>query len=139
MIASLLLAAAAPQGRLVVLVVVDQLRHQDVLWLAPEFGPKGFAGLGRAAPLRYETAVTETAVDHAVLATGAYADLNGIVANSYWRNGRRAAAVEDPSCPVWGATAGKSAAALRIPTAGQRGGGAALRAAPAILSSLERS
>ena len=45
MIASLLLAAAAaaPQGRLVVLVVVDQLRYQDLLWLAPQFGPKGFA------------------------------------------------------------------------------------------------
>jgi hypothetical protein len=119
-IASLLLAAAAavPQGRLVVLVVVDQLRYQDVLWLAPEFGPKGFAGLGRASPMRYETAVTETAVDHAVLATGAYADLNGVVANSYWQNGRRAPAVEDPSCPIWGANAGKSAAALRIPTVG---------------------
>ncbi|HZR08543.1 MAG TPA: alkaline phosphatase family protein [Myxococcales bacterium] len=120
MIASLLLAAAAaaPQGRLVVLVVVDQLRYQDVLWLAPELGPKGFAGLGRAAPLRYDTAVTETAVDHAVLATGAYADLNGVVANSFWQNGRFAPAVDDPACPVWGAKAAKSAAALRIPTVG---------------------
>lgn len=120
MIASLLLAAAAaaPQGRLVVLVVVDQLRYQDVLWLAPELGPRGFAGLGRAAPLRYEAAVTETAVDHAVLSTGAYADLNGIVANSFWRDGRHAPAVLDPACAVWGATEGRSAAALRVPTVG---------------------
>ena len=85
MIASLLLAAAAaaPQGRLVVLVVVDQLRYQDVLWLSPELGPKGFAGLGRAAPMRYETAVTETAPGHATLATGTYAEVHGIVGNRF--------------------------------------------------------
>src|SRR5438552_11183213 len=83
MILALLLAAAssaAPQkGRLIVLVVIDQLRYQDLLWLAPQIGPKGFAGLGRASRLRYDTVVTETAADHAVLSTGAYADLNGIV------------------------------------------------------------
>ena len=120
MIAALLLAAAASasQGRLVVMVVIDQLRYQDILWLAPELGTKGFAGLGRAAPLRYETAVTETAPGHATLATGAYADLNGIVANHYWQGGREQEAVEDPACPVWGLKNGKSAAALRAPTVG---------------------
>jgi hypothetical protein len=120
MIAALFLAAAAaaPQGRLVVMVVIDQLRYQDLLWLQPELGPKGFAGLGRPASLRYETAVTETAPGHATLATGAYADLNGIVANRFWQGGREQEAVEDPRCPVWGAKRGKSAAALRAPTVG---------------------
>ena len=120
MIAALLLAAAAaaPPGRLVVLVVVDQLRYQDLLWLSPQLGPGGFAGLGEAAPLRYETALTETAVDHAVLSTGAYADVNGIVGNSFWRGGRKVEAVDDPSCPVWGLKAGRSAAALQAPTIG---------------------
>src|SRR3954469_13063125 len=115
-----LLLAAIPktQGRLVVLVVVDQLRYQDVLWLAPELGARGFAGMGRAAPMRYETAVTETAVDHAVLSTGAYADLNGIVGNSFWRGDRQAQAVDDPACPLWGSKAGRSAAALLVPTVG---------------------
>ncbi|MCA1829661.1 MAG: hypothetical protein LC689_22280, partial [Myxococcales bacterium] len=75
MILAILLSVAA-QGRLVVLVVVDQLRLGDLTWLAQELGPKGFAGLGRPAPMRYETVVTETAADHAVLSTGAYADLN---------------------------------------------------------------
>jgi predicted AlkP superfamily pyrophosphatase or phosphodiesterase len=120
MIAALLLAAAAaaPQGRLVVLVVIDQLRYQDLLWLAPELGPKGFAGLGTAAPLRYETALTETAVAHAVLSTGAYADVNGIVGNSFWREEKFAEAVDDASCPVWGTKVGRSAAALQAPTIG---------------------
>jgi hypothetical protein len=74
--------------------------------------------MGGAAPLRYETALTETAVSHAVLATGAYADLNGIVGNSFWRGGRFAEAVDDPACPVWGTKVGKSAAALQAPTIG---------------------
>jgi hypothetical protein len=120
MITALLLAAAAaaPQGRLVVLVVVDQLRYQDVLWLSSELGPDGFAGLGRAAPIRYETAVTETAPGHATLATGTYADLHGVVANRFLQGGREREAVDDPSCPVWGAKSGKSANALRVPTVG---------------------
>ena len=119
MIAALLLAAAAAsQGRLVVLVVVDQLRYQDVLWLAPALGPRGFAGMGRAAPMRYETAVAETAPGHAVLSTGAYADVNGIVGNSFWQGARYQEAVDDPACPVWGVKAGRSAAALRAPTIG---------------------
>src|SRR5262249_54869767 len=110
MIHSLLLSAAlaaAPQGRLVVLVVVDQLRYADLLWLAPEFGHKGFAGLGGPAPMRYETAVAETAPGHAVLSTGAYADLNGIVGNSFWQGNRYQEAVEDPACPVWGTSVGR--------------------------------
>ena len=119
MIAALLLAAAAgSQGRLVVLVVVDQLRYQDVLWLAPALGPRGFAGMGRAAPMRYETAVAETAPGHAVLSTGAYADVNGIVGNSFWQGARYQEAVDDPACPVWGSKAGRSALALRAPTIG---------------------
>ena len=120
MISALLLAAAAaaPQGRLVVLVVVDQLRYQDVLWVSPELGPDGFAGLGRAAPMRFETAVTETAPGHATLATGAYADLNGIVGNRFPLGSREQEAVDDPACPVWGTKSGKSANALRVPTIG---------------------
>ena len=114
-----LLAAPKTPGKLVVLVVIDQLRYQDVLWLAPEFGPRGFAGLGEPRPMRYETVVTETAADHAVLGTGAYAELNGIIGNRFWASGKPREAVEDENCPVWGAPdLGKSAAALRVPTVG---------------------
>ena len=118
MILALLLAVAA-QGRLVVLVVVDQLRLGDLTWLAPELGPKGFAGMGRPSAMRYETAVTETAADHAVLSTGAYAELNGIVGNRFWDGGRVRESIDDPQCHVWGdAKAGKSASLLRVPTVG---------------------
>lgn len=110
---------AAQQGRLVVLVVIDQLRYQDLLWLAPEFGPKGFGGLGRPVPMRYDTVVTETAADHAVLSTGAYADLNGIIGNRFYAGEKAHESVEDPDCPVWGAPhQGRSAALLRVPTVG---------------------
>src|SRR4051812_50138951 len=103
MILSLLLAALAQQpGRLVVLVVVDQLRYDDVLRLSPELGPEGFAGLGTPSPLRYDTAVTETAADHAVLSTGAYADLNGVVGNRLLRGGAPRRAGEEPACPGLG-------------------------------------
>jgi hypothetical protein len=125
MMLALLLAAgvaarpAPAGGKLVVLVVIDQLRYQDLLWLSDEIGPRGFAGLGTPAPLRYETVVTETAADHAVLSTGAYAELNGIIGNRYWEGGRSREAVEDPACPSWGASkAGRSAAALLAPTVG---------------------
>lgn len=120
MILALLLAAtaAAQQGRLVVLVVVDQLRYQDLLWAAAELGPRGFAGLGRPAPMRYETVVTETAADHAVLSTGAYADLNGVVGNRFFDGQRQREAVDDPACPVWEVPSrGRSASALLVPTA----------------------
>ena len=121
MLALLLALSAVPktQGKLVVLVVVDQLRYQDVLWLAPQMGPRGFAGLGEPRPMRYETVVTETAADHAVLGTGAYAELNGIIGNRFWDKGVVHEGVDDPGCPTWGAPQlGKSANALRVPTTG---------------------
>lgn len=120
MIAALLLAAAAAaQGRLVVLVVVDQLRYAELLWLGPALGPRGFAGMGRPSPMRYDTAVTETAVDHATLATGTYADVHGIVGNRFFAEGKERQSVDDAACPVWNAPPpGRSAALLRAPTIG---------------------
>ena len=65
--ATLLAAASAAaqqqprQGKLLVFVVVDQLRYQDLLSLRDELGAQGFAGLGQPVPVRYETALTHTA------------------------------------------------------------------------------
>ena len=119
MILALLLSAALAQGRLVVVVVVDQLRYGDLTWLSPELGPKGFAGLGAPSPMRYDTVVTETAADHAVLSTGAYADLNGIVGNRFWEDGGIRQSVDDPDCAAWGdPKAKRSARLLRVPTVG---------------------
>ena len=112
-------AAGTGRGRLVVLVVVDQLRYADLLLLAPEFGPDGFAGLGQPLPLRYVSAATETASGHATLATGAWADEHGIVGNLLFDGVRARPAVEDVRCPIWGrGDQGKSAASLLVPTVG---------------------
>ena len=112
-------AGRAQPGRLVVLVSIDQLRYQDILLLAREFGPEGFAGLGRATALRYQSAVTKTAADHATLATGAWPELHGVVANKWVEGGRVREAIDDPGCAVWERPDdGRSAAALRIPTIG---------------------
>jgi hypothetical protein len=109
-------AVAQPRGKLVVLVVVDQLRYQDLLSVAGELGPDGFAGLGQPVAVRYETALTHTAPGHATLATGAWPSVHGIVSNRFMQGGAPRDAVEDPSCPTWGGKRGVGAAALQAPT-----------------------
>ncbi|HEY6911082.1 MAG TPA: alkaline phosphatase family protein [Myxococcales bacterium] len=115
--ASLALAAPQPgRGRLLVVVVIDQLRDSDVLSAGEAAGAQGFAGLGRAVPMRYRTVGTETATNHATLATGAYAMVHGVIANEVFENGARRAVVDDPRCPVWGQRPGRSAARMLAPT-----------------------
>ncbi len=112
-------AAEPGAGRLVVLVVIDQLRYAELLLLAPELGDAGFAGLGAPLPARYETLNTETAAGHATLSTGAWPEVHGIVGNSLLEDGAPRAAVDDARCPEWGKRAGgRSAAALLVPTVG---------------------
>src|SRR5689334_313614 len=73
-------------------------------------------GLGRPVPMRYRTVGTETATNHATLATGAYAMVHGVIANEVFENGARHAVVDDPRCPVWGSRPGRSAARMLAPT-----------------------
>src|SRR6266852_3071621 len=108
--------AAEQRGKLVVVIVVDQLRTEDLLVLRDELGPRGFAGLGQPVPIRYETALTHTAPGHATLATGAWPEVHGIVANRFVEGEELREAVEDPGCPAWEGKRGVSAAALRAPT-----------------------
>ncbi|MBS2024312.1 MAG: alkaline phosphatase family protein [Deltaproteobacteria bacterium] len=106
-------------GRLVLFVSIDQLRYEDLLLLRDEFGPKGFAGLGRPQQMRYLTTVTETAADHATLSTGAWADIHGVVANKWLEDGKPRQSIDDAACPLWdNPKDGRSAAALRVPTVG---------------------
>jgi hypothetical protein len=117
LLASLVLAAPQPgRGRLLVVVVIDQLRYSDVLSAAEVAGAQGFAGLGRPVPMRYRTVGTETATNHATLATGAYAMVHGVIANEVFEDGARHAVVDDPRCPVWGSRPGRSAARMLAPT-----------------------
>jgi len=112
-------SAAAPaeqRGKLVVVIVVDQLRTEDLLVLRDELGPRGFAGLGQPVPIRYETALTHTAPGHATLATGAWPEVHGIVGNRFVEGEELREAVEDPACPTWDGKRGVSPAALRAPT-----------------------
>ena len=112
-------AADSQRGRLVVLVVIDQLRYADLLAIAPEVGPGGFAGLGQPLPLRYVATATETAAGHATLSTGAWAEEHGIVGNLLFDGVRARPAIEDLRCPIWGrGDQGKSAASLLVPTVG---------------------
>src|SRR6267143_3383485 len=112
-------SAAAPaeqRGKLVVVIVVDQLRTEDLLVLRDELGPRGFAGLGQPVPIRHKTALTHTAPGHATLSTGAWPEVHGVVANRFMDGEKPREAVEDPACPAWGGKRGVSSAALRAPT-----------------------
>ncbi|MCH7977394.1 MAG: alkaline phosphatase family protein [Acidobacteria bacterium] len=98
------LHAQAP--RLVVIIVIDQLRSDYLTRFRSRFGPGGFNRLLREgsvfANCQYGYAATATAPSHAVLATGAYPRHNGIVGNSWYdrERGRRIAAAADETYPL---------------------------------------
>ncbi|MEE8177570.1 MAG: alkaline phosphatase family protein, partial [Acidobacteriota bacterium] len=85
------LHAQAP--RLVVIIVIDQLRSDYLTRFRSRFGPGGFNRLLREgsvfANCQYGYAATATAPGHAVLATGSYPRHNGVVGNSWYDRGRR--------------------------------------------------
>src|SRR2546423_11165299 len=91
-------AVRAQGGRLVVLLVVDQLRYQDLLWARDQLGRGGFGGLGAPLQARYRAALTNTAPDHATLSTGAYPEVHGVVGNALVADGKPIEAIEDPDC-----------------------------------------
>ncbi len=116
-------ARAAPQ--LGVLLVFDQLRAVELDRYEGFFGPGGFGGLGGARfDAYYDYAGTETGPGHATLATGANPSEHGIALNTWYAlagdNYVKQYAVDDDNFPVFGAAdhAGRSAAALLIPTLG---------------------
>jgi predicted AlkP superfamily pyrophosphatase or phosphodiesterase len=99
LLAAALLAAAAPaeaqapaapgaRPRLVVAIAVDQLRADFMDRFRPHFGRGGFnLFLQRGASLasaRYEHASTSTCPGHAVMLTGSYGSVNGIIGNDWY-------------------------------------------------------
>lgn len=116
--------ATAP--RLVVQVTVDQLRTDLLSRYAARFtagGLRRFLDEGvRYDAARYAHAITETAVGHATLFTGALPSEHGIVGNEWYDGTRVRTSVEDPEYTWVGAPtpehAGTAPTALRTTTWG---------------------
>jgi arylsulfatase A-like enzyme len=125
-------SAQAPAGesRLLVIVVIDQLRS-DYLARYKAFWREGFARLlddgavfERAA---YPYLNTVTCAGHATIATGALPSTHGVIMNEWWHRdvGAKMACTVDPKVKsvVYGGQperVGHSAFRLRIPTLGDR-------------------
>ncbi|MBI3928714.1 MAG: alkaline phosphatase family protein [Armatimonadetes bacterium] len=115
--------AEAPRPRLVVLVVIDQMRQDYLtrfgdLLLPPETEgrPGGFRYLrergAEHAQCYYEHHPTHTAVGHATLVTGAWPGAHGIVANNWYETaaGKKVYAAEDPQARMVGVEGERPAA-----------------------------
>lgn len=101
-------AQSRPRPRLVVVIAVDQLRADYIEWFRPYFGAGGFkvffqrgATFARA---RYAHATTSTCPGHAVILTGSYGEVNGIIANEWFdtRTGRSTYCAEDTTVTLVG-------------------------------------
>jgi hypothetical protein len=95
--------------RLVVVIAVDQLRADYIDRFRPWFGPGGFNLFlqrgARFAQARHRHATTSTCPGHAVILTGSYGEVNGIVANEWYdtRSRRPMYCAEDQSVQLVGA------------------------------------
>lgn len=81
-------ATGKPQGKLVVLVVFDQMRGDYLDRWAEHFGPGGFERLKKDgvwySEARVPYACASTGPGHASLATGAPPSATGIIENEWW-------------------------------------------------------
>ena len=81
-------AGAAERPRLVVLVVIDQFRYEYLQSYQQHFEDGGFRRFAREGAsftqAAYHHSTTDTCPGHAVIATGYWGNLNGIVANSWF-------------------------------------------------------
>ncbi len=80
--------APAPKPKLVLTIMIDQFRPEYLQRFRPYFGRGGFnlfldRGANFAAA-RYEHGVTSTCPGHAVVLTGSYGNVNGIVGNDWY-------------------------------------------------------
>ncbi|HEY7612047.1 MAG TPA: alkaline phosphatase family protein [Gemmatimonadales bacterium] len=117
--------AAAVRPRLVVAIAVDQLRADYMDRFRPFFGPGGFnLFLQRGASFasaRYEHATTVTCAGHAVMLTGSYGTVNGIIANDWYdaRSGKEVYCAADSAVRLVGVNLeGRSPRRLKNATVG---------------------
>jgi predicted AlkP superfamily pyrophosphatase or phosphodiesterase len=120
LVISLLVTATIPalgsaynaQPKLVVVIVVDQMRADYLERWHSEFGENGFRLLtDRGADFLncfYNYANTITAPGHATLLTGSYTSGHGILSNEWWDPAKKkmVSAVEDDAVSVVGLTGG---------------------------------
>ena len=92
---------AAGRPKLIVAIVIDQLRADYLVRFRPQFVEGGFnllLGGAYFVNCRYNYATTATGPGHATLFTGAYSNIHGIVGNNWYDRSRRRVVncVEDP-------------------------------------------
>ncbi len=76
-----------PRPKLILILVIDQLRFDYLMRFRPQFVEGGFNLLLSGANFvncRYDYATTITCPGHATLFTGAYANFHGIIANEWY-------------------------------------------------------
>lgn len=103
-------AAAKPavptnRPKLVVLIVADQLRWEFLTRYAGDFGPDGFRRLmtqGAVYQGHYGQQNTYTGPGHALIATGSYGYVNGVIQNKWYNRatGRSEAMLFDPDAKL---------------------------------------
>ncbi len=117
--------SAGAEPRLVVLLVVDQLRADYIERFRDHYrgGLQWLLEHGASFPdAAYRHAATVTSVGHATISTGMHPSTHGVVGNSWWTaSGGSVYSVEDSSfAPVGGPGAGRSPRNLLGDTLGDR-------------------
>lgn len=117
--------AAPGDVRLVLQITIDQLRFDLITRMASRFGSDGFRKLLEDGTVyeqaHYTHTITETAVGHATLSTGALPREHGIVGNEWYdlAERREVYAVDDPARTLVGTEGpGRSPHLLLVPTLG---------------------
>jgi predicted AlkP superfamily pyrophosphatase or phosphodiesterase len=100
----------AARPKLVVVVVIDQFRPDYLQRFRPYFGTGGFNLFlrrgARFTDAEYKHAVTFTCPGHAVVLTGTYANVNGIISNQWYdsKAGRQEYCAADSSVTLIGSS-----------------------------------
>jgi predicted AlkP superfamily pyrophosphatase or phosphodiesterase len=101
--------------KLVIMLVIDQLRFDYLVRFQPNFIDGGFKllleGGANFVDCKYDYSSTETGPGHATLATGTYANIHGIVANEWYDQAsrKRVYCVNDPEVKQTGGRGGSGA------------------------------
>lgn len=110
----------AKPPRLVVGIVVDQMRYDYLSKYDPLFGPDGFRKLQRQGHVftdaRFNYQPTVTAVGHATIYTGAMPAVHGISENNYFDKdiGKVVYVMEDPAVVPVGSNTGRCSSPHRL-------------------------